>query len=45
MEEVRLRNVFRVEDNPEELQRALEPFPNKVPRFTKKTDCIEFMRE
>ena len=44
-QDVKLRNVFRPEDNPEDLQEALSCFPNNVPRFEKKSDCIDFMKK
>jgi hypothetical protein len=40
----RLRNIFSADEDPEDWQKAVETFPNRVPRFSTKDECLEFMR-
>eukprot|EP00536_Pseudo-nitzschia_multiseries_P012558 jgi/Psemu1/68368/estExt_Genemark1.C_4850032 len=39
------RGIFGEHGDSEEWNKAVENFPNKVPRFEKQDDCLEFMRE
>lgn len=39
------RNVFAFEDESPEWQQVLLQFPNRVPRFESKIDCIEFTKK
>ena len=39
------RGIFGEKGDSDEWTKAVEKFPNKVPRFESKDDCLEFMRE
>ena len=39
------RGIFGEDGDSEDWIRATKDFPNKVPRFEKKDDCLQFMRE
>ncbi|KAJ1388597.1 hypothetical protein B484DRAFT_341225 [Ochromonadaceae sp. CCMP2298] len=41
----RFRNVFAFEEESPEWQAALEQFPNRVPRFERKEDAIDFTQQ
>ena len=42
--QVGLRNIFKSDEESEEWQEAVEEFPNQVPRFKTKAECVDFMR-
>jgi uncharacterized protein YgiB involved in biofilm formation len=41
---ISLRNVYNADEEADEWQDAVEGFPNQVPRFKTKAECLDFMR-